>query len=401
MVEYWIWLQQVLGFGSTALRNIISEYGNAYNFYNAPTEEKIKKAYLTKIQADKLNAVPRRVIKEIINECRSTGIDIITPDDELYPKRLQEIPNPPAVLYVKGEMPNIDDEVVITMVGPRKPSDYGAEKAFELSRSLTFSGCLILSGGAMGIDSASHFGALSAGGKTVAVLGSGINSDYLKSNAKLRKKISEHGCLISEYPPQYQASRYTFPQRNRLMSALSLGVTVIEAPIKSGSLITAEYAAEQGKDVFVIPGSPDSNFYKGSNRLLRDGAKPLIEPLDILEEYANDYPDKIDLEKITESAEGLTLGKFIDKIFGRSDKPKEKKINIFSKITEKFTKSADVSVLSADAQKIYKTANEDFCADELVEPLGVSITEVQSAIMELELSGIVKSVPGGRYKILK
>lgn len=401
MVEYWIWLQQVLGFGHTAIHSVIREYKDAYNFYKAEREEKLSKVKLTQKQIERLENTPRKVIFDIIRECERTGIKIITPDNEKYPKRLFHIPNPPAVLYVKGELPSIDEEVCITIVGPRKASAYGVEKTFEISKALTRGGCVIVSGGAKGIDAASHVGALSENGKTIAVLGCGINHNYLKINAPLREEIAKHGCLISEYPPQCEAFKRNFPLRNRLMSALSLGVLVAEAPERSGALITANHAAEQGKDLFVIPGSPDDKFYFGSNKLLRDGAKPYIEPIDILEEYVEMYPHKINLYEACDIIDNRTFEDYFNEYSIIAENPFADILAIEKRENARYIKRTDVSTLSGDAQKIYELANEEFSTDEMVYQLGKDIMDIQSAIMELQLSGVVEALLGGRYKILK
>lgn len=401
MVEYWVWLQQVLGYGSNAVHNVIREYTNAYNFYKAEKPEKICKAKLTKVQAEKLNKISKKTVYGIIEECKKSGIEIITPDSEKYPKRLLHISNPPAAIYVKGKIPLFDEEVCITIVGPRKPTKYGVEKTFKTAKALSKGGCVIISGGAKGIDTAAHLGALSENGVTVAVLGCGINYKYLMSNAPLRNNICKNGCLISEYPPLFSGSKVSFPQRNRLMSALSLGVLVSEAPEKSGSLITADYAAEQGKDVFVIPGSPDNKSYLGSNNLLRDGAKAFIEPIDILEEYVEMFPNKINIQEAYDIVDNRSFEDFFGEYSILADTPFIDIKNIDNKESARYIKRTDVSGMSENAQKLYELANEEFTPDEMVSKMNKDIMDIQSAIMELQLSGIVDSVPGGRYKILK
>lgn len=184
----------------------------------------------------------------------------------------------------------------MAVVGTRSATPYGHKTAFRLSYRLAECGALIVSGGALGIDSEAHRGALQAGGRTIAVLGCSIDYPYLSANAELRKMISEHGALISEYPPGTPPSKVSFPIRNRLISGLALGTVVVEASIKSGSLITADHALNQGKDVFAVPGNIMSSAYAGSNRLLSDGAKPVFSAADILSEYTSQYPHKINMD---------------------------------------------------------------------------------------------------------
>lgn len=405
MVEYWVWLQQVLGYGSSTIQSVLREYKSAYNFYQAPFTEKVKKIKLTKSQVERLNKIPRKTVYGILKECKDSGITIITPESTLYPTRLLGIPNPPSVLYAKGNLFNLDDELVIAMVGPRKPSEYGVNKTFEFSKTLSRGGCVILSGGALGIDTAAHTGALSENGKTVLVLGHGINFDYLKENKNLRREILKDGFIVTEYPPSHKASRSTFPQRNRIMSGLSVGVAVMEAPEKSGALITANLAAEQGKDVFVMPGSPDNKCYIGSNKLLRDGAITLLEPLNIFEEYLDIYPHKINLHAAYNIVDNTSFEDYISSYEILADTPfvdvSEYEKPEKNKLSAKKKKEADVSKLSKEAQLIYDFVENEFFSDEIVTNLNLDIKTVLAALTELEIFGIVAAIPGGRYKLVR
>ena len=192
--------------------------------------------------------------------------------DADYPVRLRNIFEPPSLLYVKGQLPVIDEEVAVAMVGTRKASPYGVEAAEKIAYGLSRQGAVVISGAAAGVDSASHRGALRAGGKTIAVLGNGLDVVYPAENEWLYRDIAASGALISEYPPGTAAESWHFPVRNRIISGLSLATVVVEAPEKSGALITANTALEQGRDVFAVPGPIDAPMSRGCNRLIADGA---------------------------------------------------------------------------------------------------------------------------------
>jgi DNA processing protein len=233
----------------------------------------------------------------------SWPIKIISIEDKNYPKNLKKIKNPPKLIYFRGNLPE-DKEKLFAIVGTRKCSDYGKTIAFNFAKELSLSNLVIVSGLARGIDTFSHLGALEGKGRTIAVLGTGLDEEsfYPKENLKIAKKILESGgCLISEYPPGQKGTNFTFPKRNRIISGLSLGVLVIEADKDSGALITANFAKLQGKKVFAIPGSIFWKTSKGCHFLIKNGAKLVEEPVEILKEL------KIFQEKKAETFDSLTL----------------------------------------------------------------------------------------------
>ncbi len=309
-----------------------------------------------------------------LGELKECGIKLMLISDPYFPERLGNIPQPPLVIYYKGVFPPIDSLPAVTIVGPRKATQFGMKSAYALGYRLSKAGFVIISGGALGCDSYAHTGAIKAGGKTIAVLGCGLESDYLIKNKELRMKIASSGCVISEYPPFQGATKYTFPVRNRLMSALGLGTVVVEAGVKSGALITAGHAIEQGRDVFVIPGNPTLSQYKGSNLLLRDGAIPLLDASDIFNNYIVEYADKIDIEKAFEKDENETKS---DGSVKKSKKCPE--------------------TLSKEAKIVYNyTDKQNFTADDLLN-CGLSDDEILSALTELEMEQCIKALPGGAY----
>ena len=225
---YWVWLQSALGAGAR-IKEIIEYFGGAKAVYNAgETEWKMSPVFVPR-QVEHLKNTPLDVAEDILTVCRLNSWQILTPEDAAYPQRVYEIENPPAALYVSGTLPDIDSSVVIGIVGTRKASDYAVKAADVMSRGISRLGAVVVSGGALGVDTAAHNAALLSGGKTVAVLGCGLGTNYLMENKPLRDAIAANGALVTEFPPFTKASRYTFPIRNRIISALSLGVLVVEA----------------------------------------------------------------------------------------------------------------------------------------------------------------------------
>jgi DNA processing protein len=215
--------------------------------------------------------------------CQRHGIEILTPDHSQYPRLLREIPDPPAVLFVEGTL-RPEDRVAIAIVGTRHASEYGKRQAARLAAGLARAGLTVVSGLARGIDTAAHQGALDAGGRTLAVLASGLLNIEPEDRRQMARQLLPQGALLSENPTRCPPLRGGFPRRNRLLSGMSLGVLVVEAPLRSGALITAHHAAEQGRDVFAVPGRVDSRSSRGCHRLLREGAKLVESAEDVLDE---------------------------------------------------------------------------------------------------------------------
>ena len=382
---YWIWLQSALGFGSKYLLPLIERFGDAEHIFNA-TKDELNGVQISPQLRKKLLSKSLSSSEKILRECQENGISVISFASADFPDTLKQISTPPAVLYAKGDISLLGEETAICIVGPRHVSVYGKKAAFSLAARLSLCGFTVVSGGAIGCDSAAHSGVLSVGGKTVCFLGAGICSDYLKQNIKLRKEILKNGLLVTEYPPYYSASKYTFPVRNRLMAAFCLGTVVIEAADKSGALITANAAAEAGKDVFVIPGTPTSPEYMGSNKLLRDGAKPLLELSDIIVEYLPLYPHKITPEKAYSRKLSMKTEEKTEKVV---EKPKEVK-KIVKKSQENLSKNAKIVYNQLDKPIFYL---DELNRSELTN------SEILAAITELELFEFIKALPGGKFGI--
>lgn len=373
-MKYYIWLQLCLGQGSKTFEHLLEDALLPSDIYSMTPSERKKVGYFSKGELDKMNKISIEDSVKIINQCKRMGITLIKYDDDNFPATLKSIPLPPMVLYVKGRLPDFDNNPTISIVGPRKVSEFGKKAAYSLGYRLGKAGFMVVSGGAIGSDTYAHIGALKANAKTVLVMGCGFNVSYLEENRALREHIEKCGCLISEYPPDTPITRYTFPVRNRLISALSLGTIVVEAGKRSGALLTANHAIEQGRDVFVIPGSPEAQEYKGSNALLRDGAKPLLDAGDIFSEYISLFPDKIDIEKA----------------FKKEPKPAQPQKN--KKILNE--------TLSNEAKIVYNCLDTHrFYPDEL--NTGLDSGKLLSALTELEMEFIIKALPGGQYEVCK
>jgi DNA processing protein len=221
-------------------------------------------------------------LEQVWDRVQSMGVNVLTWDDEGYPRHLKEIDQPPPILYVHGSLLP-EDEWAVAIVGTRRVTSYGRQVAEEVATTLAHSGVTIVSGLARGIDSIAHQAAVNSGGRTLAVLGNGVDLVYPPENRRLASQIMEHGAMISDYALGTPPDGINFPPRNRIISGLSLAVIIVEAGMTSGALITASFAAEQGRDVFAVPGNINAPQSQGTNRLIRDGAQPLLNPLDVLE----------------------------------------------------------------------------------------------------------------------
>ena len=403
-VEFWIWLQTALGAGART-DEILAYFETPEQLYLAGSKEWRLSGVLTEKKIDALKKSTPSQTMEILRECRNKGYEIITPDNELFPNRLRNISNMPLVLYGVGDCTAISDPVSIGIVGTRKASDYGIQIAQKLSYRLAQSGATIVSGGALGVDSEAHAGAMLAKGRTVAFLGCGLSCNYLQENAPIRRAITRYGAVVSEFPPMGAPSKSSFPIRNRLISGISLGVVVIEAGVKSGSLITADRAAEQGKDVFAVPGDIVRSSFDGTNHLIKNGAKPVFSALDVLSEYEFLYPDLIDFNK---AALPLSQVEYVDYRKPKSKKTEnpptvEKSENQTAPaVNTKKVQRVDISDTASDEAKlIYNTLSEEpMHIDDIVRATNLRMNIVLSSLTELELIGVCELVSGKKYKII-
>ena len=283
-----IWLREEARLSTRRIREAREHFGGALEACRALNEGDL--FFTPREREQKANASWKRAEK-VLENCRKAGAWAICYEEDGYPEDLRQIYDPPAVLYLKGTMPRWEEMPVLAIVGRRKASPLGLETARRFARVLSAHGFLIVSGLAQGADGAAHQGALEGPTPTVAVLGTAIDQCYPAShNGLLRRILEKEGAALSEYPPGRRGYPGYFPRRNRIISGLSLGVLVVEAARKSGSLITAATALEQGRDVFAVPGSIDRPEYEGCNQLIRSGATLCTDPVEICQEYAGRFP---------------------------------------------------------------------------------------------------------------
>lgn len=392
----WIRLQSALGAGA-ALNEIIEYFGSAKALFDAGETEWRMSPVLVPRQIEKLCESTEAQANEVLATCKMNGWQVVPYDDPHYPERLRSIFNPPAMLYVDGELPDIDNSIVIGIVGTRRASDYAVKAADVMSRGIAERGAIVASGGALGVDTAAHNGAMLAGGKTIAVLGCGLGTKYLMENKPLRDAVVKNGALITEFQPFTPASKYTFPIRNRIISGISLGVLVVEASVKSGSLITANYALEQGRDVFALPCSILDPAFAGTNKLIDDGAIVATKPLDLLYPYAEEYGVKIDEVKSVGKIMRETGDKSAN-VYGKARDISFDNLQAGRKKREARQKAA--AELSGKTKAVFNALGEEYqSADEISRAAGLSIGEALTALTALEIAGLAASAGGKRYRL--
>ena len=358
----WLALSRIPGVGNVIYNRLIEKFHTPENvFQSTPDELKKVEGIRSKTIAAISNFKGNDWAKRELGQIEKLGITLLTLNDELYPRILKTIYDPPPILYLKGELQE-GDSLSLAIVGSRSASAYGKDITMRLARSLTQRGFTIVSGLARGIDTAAHKGALKAGGRTLAVLGSGIDVIYPWENNTLAENIAQNGAVMSEFPFGTPPEAAHFPSRNRIISGLSLGTVIIEASFRSGSLITARLALEQGREVFAVPGNVDSPWSKGTNRLIKEGAKLIMDPEDIIEEVLPQYerPSRLEDRKPAEPIE-LT--------------PESQKI---------------LDLIEANPVHI----------DTLIQKSGLPSGQVSSLLLDLELKSLVKQLSGKKFKKL-
>lgn len=386
---YWVWLSAALG-AAARVDEILGTFPSPKAIYDADRTARIVSGVFSGAQIERLEKTPIKNAQVSMEICKRNGWKIITPDDFDYPDLLRHIPDRPLVLYVDGDISYLNSSVPVGVVGTRKPSGESVEITHKICAGMAAMNAVIVSGGALGIDSAAHEGALRSGGKTICVMGCGLGCGYLRENEGLRRRIIQSGALVTEYPPLAGVTRQSFPQRNRIISGMSMGVLVIEAGEKSGSLITARNANEQGRDVFAIPGSIISSAYTGVNRLIRDGASVVTCAEDVLYGYWMVYPDRLDInakvpEMVSDKSRGVRL-----RFVGEEEKT----------VVMKFRKTPPAN-LDSDATAVYKLfKDEPLHADEICAATGIPLSRILSALMVLEMENLIEVTEGKCYQLV-
>ena len=416
-IIYWMWLKSCLNDGSSKIAEITKMFVNAESVFRAGETELRLSGLFSRNESAKILKHDTAKAERDFENCKKNNIDIFCFIDEKYPRKLKDIKSPPIVLYVKGKLDN-ECKGSVGVVGTRNASGVGKLTAFDFSYGLAEDGYIIISGGADGIDTHAHYGALKAGGNTICVLGCGIGYPYLRKFEHVRNEIEKHGALVSEYPPGTAPSKFTFPKRNRIISALSDCVLVIEAGLSSGSLITAADAEEQNKTIFAVPGGIDDKRFAGSNILLANGASAAVNYKDIVKWFEKKSKkthtiDKIkieDIRKTEKNGHHKKADKYLPYDREGDKKPrrrKDNKINMLLNLnenigekTEKEEKSDNFSTdqLTENALAVYHTISDTpIFPDEICGKLGMDIGDVFASLTELEICGLIKLVSFNRY----
>jgi len=357
-VPYWLALMHAPGIGPVSYQNLLQEYGNPETIFDIRNHKPSR--CLSGLVIDYLRNPDWSAVEKDLAWQGQAGNYILTYQDAYYPALLKEIPDPPPVLFVTGNV-ELLSSLQIAIVGSRNPSPTGRDTAQELAAHLSHYGLAITSGLALGIDAAAHRGALDTHGPTIAVMGTGLDQVYPARHQQLAKQITERGALVSEFPPGTPPLAENFPRRNRIISGLSIGTLVVEAALRSGSLITARMALEQGREVFAVPGSIHNPLARGCHQLIRQGAKLVENTQDILEE----------LGTLTEAALSWHNADAIPSIPDKLDQQ--------------------------HAHVLNNLGFEPTSVDTLVERTGLTAESLSSILLVLELHNQIISVPGGSY----
>ena len=355
---YWIGLNLVRGIGAVRFRHLLDFFGDAKTAWHA-SEPHLRAAGLSEKIAQNLIQLRAGVDLSLIEtQLNVLHVTVLTWDDPQYPRRLHEIDQPPPILYVRGTLTDAD-EWAVAIVGTRRVTTYGRQVTEQLATALAQNGITVISGLARGTDSIAHQTALKAGGRTISVLGSGVDRLYPPENKRLAEEMIEKGAVMSDYPLGTQPEASNFPPRNRIISGLAMAVVVVEASQQSGALITAEFAAEQGREVFAVPGSIFAPQSQGTNRLIQQGARPMLSPQEILE--------------------ALNLGRVAQHREARAIIP-----------------SNDLEV-----QILNLFRNEALPVDEIIVQAQLPIKEVSATLAMMELKGMVRQMGGMQYQALR
>ena len=388
-LKYWVWLTTLPGLTDSSKMLLIEHFSSPEDIYYADEEALWQVDGLKKEQAALLGSKSLAAANRILSDCARKDIFIITMADALYPDRLRNIYQPPLLLYGKGAMPLFDEEAAVAVVGTRSCTPYGIKCAEKLGYELTQQGGMVVSGMAKGVDGAAMRGALRFGGFTCGVLGGGVDVVYPAENRRLYEDIAATGVLLSEYPPQTLPEAWHFPVRNRIISGLSVAAVVVEAPVKSGALITAENAMEQGRDVFAIPGPVDAPNSAGCHRLIREGAILATCAWDILGEYESRFPHKLrraapPMPPLPRLAGEPKLA--AEKPKTNASRPEEAEVPALPCLT-----AEELAGLSDEQRTVLRALRTDapLLTDQLAEDSGLPIQRVLPALTLLEISGWV------------
>lgn len=293
----WIWLADKCGPGSSEVLTLIERLGSIDNIYRTDYDGYVD-AGISERLAEDLADKSLDSAYSVARACQSFGAGVLCYDDPVYPVSLKALKDPPIVLYYVGKLPDLNKRLCISIVGTRKMSEYGMRAAYKIAYEVAASGAVVISGMALGVDGIAASAALAAGGKTVAVLGCGIDIMYPREHTKLREIIKQNGAVITEYPPSTSPMPGNFPIRNRIISGLGQGTVVVDADLGSGALITAKKAILQGRDIYAVPGNIDAQNTSGTNSLIRDGAQAVLCGADIIKNYSYMFGEVLNMQRL-------------------------------------------------------------------------------------------------------
>lgn len=397
-LKYWLWLTTRSGMQPVDALRILDHFGTPEKAYFAdPAEyalvEKLSRQAAASLRDKSLNEANR-----ILGDCDRLGIHILTIQDAEYPERLKNLYDPPSVLYVKGKSFRFDEEIAIGVVGARDPTPYGVEMAGRMGLELAQYGALVISGMAEGLDAAAVRGALKGGGNVVSVLGNGVDVRYPSINRYLYEDVAAVGALMSEYPPGTGPTKASFPQRNRILSGLCLGVVAVECRRKrSGTMVTARLALDQDRDLFAVPGNADAPMSEGTNYLIQRGAGLVTCGWDVVQEYADRFPGKVRKPGPID-AEVRTARLYSSRPLQTAKKEKVVDVSPKGAYSDLDPKAAGLTDDQIDLLSVL--GEKTLLADELVELAQIPAKRVLSALTMLQVKCYIKEEAGKRFSSL-
>ena len=444
----WIWLAQKCGVASTEILPLVEYFDSIEQIYGADFDAYCESGVSERLAED-LCDKDTDAANRIIDACQKHRVGILCYDDARYPSSLRSINDPPAVLYYSGRLPDFNKGLYVATVGTRRMSEYGMRAAYKIAYEVASAGAFIVSGMALGIDGVASAAAVAAGGKTVAVLGSGIDMVYPKEHKTLMDKIMQNGVVITEYAPSTPPFGSNFPIRNRIISGLSQATVVIDADVGSGAMITAKHAILQGRDIYAVPSNIDARNSSGTNSLIRDGAQAVLCGNDIIKNYTLVYRDWLNLKRLRDAEAGSQLDPSVldemgvasrkESVGGRTKAPSrgvsvksdERRVNKPT-VNEKATSRVDVAIsdntenkgedeksikesghsqkrsgdnsreavesLSEKQRRVFDEIPVDMAVTiDYLTKTGMKLGELMAALTVLEVKGLVISLPGAIY----
>ena len=407
---YWIWFAHHPGLNDREKAMLLEHFRDPEELFFAEGRKDIPEE-LEPLVRKALGSRDLTQAESILERCAREDIDILTFGQKEYPQRLKNIPDPPMVLYCRGTLPQVDELPTVGIVGTRHASAYGLNTARKMGYQIARCGAAVVSGIAVGIDAMAMRGALAGDGPVIGVLGCGVELVYPKSNRALFEDTERFGCILSEFIPGTPPLKRNFPKRNRIISGLSCGVLVVEAPEISGSLITARQAAEQGRDVFVVPGNVDVPSFAGSYRLLREGATPVSCGWDVVSEYTARFPDHVrkDMSEMPGGSGFAQWERVPARVAQRASSPvpapgspgeSDKKdidkesSGLYSDVNKQMPKLTADEKQIADALK-----GGPRLVDDVIAETGLTTGRMLAGMTMLELKGLLKRLPGKRIAL--